>query len=425
MDTQQTPILMPVRKPVLIKSRLTVSHQVPAHAKVKVKVGDVVAPDTKIAEYETSWGYRVLHVATELKVSGAHVPKLLLKKVGDHVYQKEPLAKTASFLPFNRKTMHASVDGVIQSIAPNGDVTVSMPPEHIRQASLYWGTIKDIISSEQQIHPKTQDQVSGSVSNTITIVVDTRVLTVTGMLGSGNRREGRITVASDAADFLLPQRLEDAWKNCIIVAGALLEHGVLQKALRLQASGIITGGIHARDAMGMGIRRQDEQYAGTDVGITIVATEGFGAAAMNEEQFAMLVRFNGRYGVLNGNALTLEIPIKEDEYESLPVQENEPEIPEMLPLTEGQNVRIVTGDDVGRVGKVLEITQSTVLASGLATQMVKIELHAGSPNYNIVELQNSLKSGMVENQQPKPDEAAGKRKTYIVVVPVTNIEAIL
>lgn len=362
---------MPTRILRQLKVHETITRKFPSEANIHVKVGDIVTPDTIVADYLRSSGFRVFHVAQELGIPAKQLEKYITKAVGKRVYEGEIIAQKKRLLG-KPKVFKTVVDGVIESIGHNGDVTLSMLPQKVTEAALFWGkvTAVETVNQVQQV----PDGVQVPAVNDVVVAIETQVVVLYGIMGSGAVRNGRISVVASATDFVLPQAIEAGVDDTIIVCGSLVEHGVLEKAIKSNAKGIIAGGIHFRDAQAMGIRTPDSSMPGTDIGASIVITQGFGSVGISEVHYALLLRFAGRFGVIDGNNSTITIPIKEEEVEQIRQIASETLVTATT-IAVGQKARILETPEFGKVGTITAIEDNlTTLPSGVQVQMVTLEL---------------------------------------------------
>lgn len=362
------PVTIPIRKRFKLVEKEIITREFPSHANIHVKVGDTVTPDKVIADYETSRGFRVFHVAQTLKVSGTQVKKYLKKQVGQKIYLGEILAKRHRIGPLKNYEVRSPINGVVQSVSDKGDVTVSILPVHVSQAALYWGVITKISDKDDG----QSSQTSVDSAKAVTVSIETQMIYLYGVMGSGKKREGRLAVLCDATDFLLPHYIDVSSENAIIISGALVERGVLERALKIKTVGIVAGGIHLKDAASMGVKTADDPHYGTDIGITLILTEGFGPTSINHDQFTYLSQFNNRYVSIDGNGGFIAIPLKPDEVAAAPKSMVSGDTKELEPVA-GMQVRLIGPTEFGKIGTIIEISgEREVLRSGVTDYMVTV-----------------------------------------------------
>ncbi len=397
---------IPLRQDILYKEKETVKYDFPDSAKIHVSVGQAVVPETVLADYDVSWGFRIFHVGDSIHAKGSAFKKAIKKQVGDKVFTGEIIAKQSTFFSLKHQVFKAPIDGIIESIDDNGDVMIRMFPQHMTQSSLYWGVVKAINKNTTKHAAVTED--TALAKGQVTVVIETQVAVLYGVMGSGKKRQGRITLACEASDFLLPQKMDERLENSIIVGGSLVDHGVLEKAIMLHASGIITGGIHLRDAAAMGMKVPQETQA-TDVGTSIIVTEGFGTVSIGLEHFAMLSTYNGRYAIIDGNAASLTIPIQQQELvAAAKLQAQTVKAAATVEASPGLLVRILEANTFGKTGKIKKIsTRQELLGSGINAYTATVVLNA-------------------EKSQATEAAAVEKKSTTMqeLTVPLQNLEAI-
>lgn len=206
--------------------------------------------------------------------------------------------------------------------------------------------------------------ISGVREDSIT--VRTFGTEITGAAGLGKNREGIIKVIAKPSEFVLPQKIDATCQGRVLVGGAHLDRAAIEKALTIGVKGIVVGGMDYRDFISLGVT--------SDVGITIIVTEGFGTVTMGNDIFEAFNKLNDKFSFINGLERTVLVP------EDKKVVDNKPLIPEIWrELKEGDLVRYFRPDSSELVGVVEQISEDSVeLSSGLSTNIAKIKFISGN-----------------------------------------------
>jgi len=351
---QQEMSRLPVRIRVLSHVQKTVQRVMPEHTEILVKKGDEVYPEKVIGLAKTAAGFRSFRLADLLDVKHPKdVRQYLVCKEGDKVYKGQQIAEKKGFLGIGTKVVTSPIDGVVQSFHEDtGRLTMGFLPSVVRIAAGMPGIV-DTSETDRSV----------SIHSTVTQVF--------GVLGAGRERAGFIKVTVKPDDFLLPANIEAVHAGSILVGGALITRDTLEKALAIGVAGIITGGIHLKDFESIGGEKVVQiGSVGTDVGLTILVTEGFGRIPMGEDIWGTLFRLNDRYALIDGETRSVVVP-EEGEGEKLPesvsLQEKE--------VAVGDSARIIAEPEIGTIGKVVSIgKEKELLDSGLSAYMVELQI---------------------------------------------------
>ena len=336
-----------------------------AKGQIKVSVGQEVCPQDVVAEGHTCSGFRTIHLAAELKVSRKKADGYLMRQIGQNIYQGELLAMKKDFLGLSKQLILSPVDGVIETYDhQNGNLKIQLTPKTIRLVSGVYGIVDAI------------DEVTG------TVLIRTMANMVYGVLGSGKEREGLLKILGPSDMLTSSKQIPSQAQGRIVVAGGLVFMAALEKALDVRLNGIISGGINASDYRSMAGGQWNIWHKHwSDVGLSLMVTEGFGAAPIGEDIFSLLQNYNESFVMLDGNRSRLILPINEQNSmiyirkTGLPTKLQADPSPEvgLWPIREGVRVRIVSTPFLGLQGKVEAIDQTlTKLPSGLETYLVTV-----------------------------------------------------
>lgn len=252
-----------------------------------VKVGDSVTPADIIARYEASSGQRLVKLASSLKVNSRVVHKYLTKRIGDRVYRGEVLASKRGFLGMSKKVVTSPADGILESLLSDGSVMIKFLPTPRKLAAAVLGTVQVVIPHS--------------------ITIQTQVAKVYGFAGAGILREGIIRMIAKPNEFILPTQINPSYQGEILVGGATIARATIEKAVTLGVKGLIVGGMNYRDFLSLG--------AESDVGITIILTEGFGVKPMGVDIFNFLKNKSDQFAFLSGRSKQITFPLVESGHE--------------------------------------------------------------------------------------------------------------
>jgi len=342
-----------------IRKRLPVSG-----GKINVQVGQEVSPGDVLGEGQTQIGFRTIHLSQVMGGSPKQAISSLKPKMGQTIYQGELLAEGKGLLGIGKKTLTSPVDGVLDYVDPEkGDLRLKLVPKRLKLISGVYGVI-DAIEKDGDI------------------IIRTLADVVYGVLGSGREREGIVKVIGSGSDLISSKQITEAMRGFILVGGELVFPEALKKAAALQVLGIISGGINASDYRGMAGELVKSPISSlSDVGLSLMVTEGFGSIPIGGDIFEILKGHDGKYALLDGNNSRLILPICDQSSmisirkTRLPVKNLGDDRPEgdAVELKAGLRVRTIGGPKIGFLGVVESIDRSTIyLPSGVISYMVTV-----------------------------------------------------
>lgn len=346
-----------------------VRRQLPATGRITAQVGQEVAPSDILGHAMVSPGFRNVNLAAELAVSPSEAIAYLRPKIGQKIFKGELLAYKSSGLFQQKKIMTAPTDALLHSYNDTtGELRLSFLPHQIDLPAAVFGVIEKV------------NELKGEV------LIRTQASEIYGLFGTGKSREGQLKILGNRSDLADRSRMSSGLAGLIVVAGALIYSAALADAVAMGIHGIITGGINASDLKSMsGGRLQLAKQYGTDIGIGLMVTEGFGSVPIGEDIFETLVQFDDRFAILDGNRSRLSLPssdancmikIRNTKIPGVEKKQVEP-IPdiEATQLITGFKVRSI-GKPMGDQGEVIAIDSSpTLLPSGVATYLVTVQTH--------------------------------------------------
>lgn len=335
---------------------------------INVSENQEVSPEDLIGTANVSPGFRVINLSKLLSAAPDQVGKYIRVLLGQKIYKGELLAEKSIFLGA-KKIVTSPSDGVLDFINPKtGEIRLTFLPKKEDLPSGVYGIVESI------------DKEKGEV------IIRTQVSLVHGMFGSGRIRDGILRRVSKRDELVGKSAISSKANTQILFGGSLIFKDAITSAISCGVSGIITGGINAKDYRGMaGGRFTFPKKAENDIGISIVACEGFGSIAIGEDIYEILTKYEDRYILINGNKGIVTLPSFESKSmlrvrkvnlgplnkDSLISYEDKNEV---IEIKTGLKVRIVGNSFLGEQGIVYSVDQTeTLLPSGIKTLMAVVE----------------------------------------------------
>lgn len=333
-----------------------------------VSENQLVEPSDIIGTAQYSAGFRILNLCQLLNVTLPEVEKYMKKSLGQRVYKDELLAfKSGGFLS-TKKVVVSPSDGVLDSLNPQtGELKMTFLPIRANLPSGVYGVVEKI------------DKEKGQA------IIRTQASLIYGMLGSGRVRDGMLHFISKRDGLVDKTSISTANTDQILVGGSLVFKEAISMAISAGVSGIITGGINAKDYKGMaGGRLVFPKIFENDIGISIIACEGFGSISIGEDIYDLLLKYENRFVSIDGNAAIIILPsfssgsitkIKNTKLAPLGSNDLKSQINNRLEeLGPGVKVRVRGNAFGGEQGVVIAVDQTeTLLPSGIKAFLVTIQ----------------------------------------------------
>lgn len=323
-----------------------------------------VSPHDVIGTSMLSAGFTVINLAKDLNLSPLAAIKTLKKTVGVPIYKGELLAQKKNL--FGSKNVIAPTDCLIEKInEQTGELVLKMLPKTIPLLAGVFGIIDEI------------NNLTGEV------YIKTIVTQIIGVYGSGRERGGFLRVLGGPSDLINASHITPSMKGDILVAGGLVFGLAIKKAMEYQVDGLISGGMNMDDYVSIAGSLYEPKKSHSDIGMSVVATEGFGALPIGEDIINCLKKFEGKFIFINGFGYNLLLPetsadvIVKARKISLPFPASGNMLPpvEKIMLRPGSKVRIAWPPFAGSQGIVIALDQSpTVLPSGISAECALVEL---------------------------------------------------
>lgn len=321
-----------------------------------------ISPHDVLGHYKLTIGYTKINLSKELNVVPGDVPKFLQKAVGQTVFKGELIAFKKGLL--SKSKIIAPTDSIFDSIdQQTGVASFRFLPKEASLTAGVFGVVQDV------------NHKSGEV------IIKTMMTEAYGVFGAGEEKEGFINVISGPADLTSKNIINETHRGQILIAGSLIMEGVIRKALTSNVAGIIGGGLNLNDYLAMEGGLDPQKRVNSDIGISIIATEGFGIIPMGEDLYELFQKYSGKYALIQGNLGRILLPsddpnsILSCRKVGLPSLEALPQ-KEQLSVGEiqvGVKVRLIAPPFMGSQGTVESIDQSpTKLESGIYTYLITV-----------------------------------------------------
>ncbi|MBI4038133.1 hypothetical protein HY387_00560 [Candidatus Daviesbacteria bacterium] len=333
-----------------------------------VQEGQEVSPSDILGKAETSAGFRSINIAEALATSPKDAKKYLQRELGQTIYQGELLALKKGSLFSSKKMVISPTDGVIYSYDDvSGELRLKFLSHETSLPSAVYGVVEKI------------DQKRGE------LIIKTEATILHGVLGMGRERDGLLKILGKRGDLINRKEITKSLSGHIIVGGGLIYSGAISQAINDGIHGIITGGINAVDYKVLsGGEMSLKRSFGSDIGLGLFITEGFGSIPIGEDIFLVLLKYQDRFVILDGNRGKLICPAYQSDCmlrirkTHLPFSEASLVEPvdelEALELEVGQTVRVISSPFMGEQGKVITIDKTpTLLPSQIRSYMITLK----------------------------------------------------
>ncbi len=341
-----------------------ISRDLSGAGKLNISVGQVVEPHDILGETLVNSGFSSINLARELQVSADQVKKYLQRPIGSTFYKGELLALKKGFLGMKELVVTSPSDCIIEEIdEKSGEIKLKFLPKKVPVFAGMFGVI---------------DQISDQGE----VLVRTKVNELYGIFGSGRQRFGELKLFGSKDGLTTKSQITPGLKGQILVCGGLILSDGLRQAVVSEVAGIVAGGFNARDIKAICGSIKAQKQVASDIGISVVMTEGFGAVPIGDDIFESLRPCEGHFVFIDGNHHRLLLPASEpDSIISirkviLPLGK-----PTLLPkivsaaLTIGSRVRVIWPPFMGYQGNVVAIDSApTMLESGVQSVLAMVDM---------------------------------------------------
>ncbi len=334
-----------------------------------VSEGAEVIPSDILGSAEISAGFKIINIAQALSVAPTDTQKYLTRGVGQRIYKGELLAQKKGGLFGGEKIVISSTDSIIDLInSKTGEIRVSILPKKVNLPAGVYGIVERVDKARSKV------------------IIRTQASRVYGILGTGRIRDGILHNLGSRERLVTPSMISPQFSGKILLGGGLIYKNALSVAISSDVSGIITGGINAKDYRAIaGSRIVFPKKLDTDVGITLIAIEGFGSIPIGEDVYQQLSTYDGKFVTIDGNAGIINLPTFESDSLSLvrktvlpPISEDlilqNSKDTEIVEIIVGMRARVVGNAYLGEQGIVVAIDKSeSLLPSKARAQIVTLE----------------------------------------------------
>ena len=344
---------------------LRVIRNLKGSGQLNVAKGQEITPSEIIGSGQVSGGFRTLNLSALLSVAPQDVKKYLKRELGQRIYQDELLAFKPRGLFHGQQVVTAPTDGILDFLnTKSGEVRMSLLPKKEDLPAGVYGVIENI------------DHKLGQV------LIRTQVTRIHGVAGTGRPRWGSLHILGQRDGLVGVSMISPKFSEHIIVGGSLIYKDAISAAISAGINGIITGGINAKDYKSMaGGRLIFPKKLENDVGISVVVCEGFGSIPIGMDIYEILVKYEGKFVLLDGNLGMMILPsfasdsLRKVKTASLPPMDQLNQIkPQDQEIKAGCKIRVVGATYPGEQGIVLEVDKSkSLLPSGIWANLLTIE----------------------------------------------------
>ena len=358
MSKSFTPGLKVLKKYAILKDRI-----LPLRGKIKTEIGNNVSSDDVVASANIPGNVKMINIANKLNVEPGYINQCMIAKVGDNVVQNQIIAESKGIFGLFKTEVKSPVNGEVTQVSDiTGQVVISDPPEPIEIDAYIPGTINEIYDKEG-----VQVKSSGTY--------------IQGIIGVGGEKKGVLKILSSPDGILKVDDISTDYKDCIIVVGAFLEYDIYKKAKEVGVAGIITGGFNYNSLSKILGYSLGVAITGTEKGLTIIITEGFGNVKMSEKAFSLLDCNKDKYISINGSTqiragvLRPEVFIYHNGEVDKIIKYDEDD----LIIAIDSKVRIIREPYFGKIGKVVDLPHELQeMESGTLTRVARILFDNGT-----------------------------------------------
>lgn len=338
---------------VLEYTVLTKQRRLPLPGEIVVEKGAAVSAEQVVARTNLPGTVQTMNVAGLLGTLPAEIDEVMLKKPGEPCAKDEIIAESKGFFGIFKSHVKSPIQGEIESASKiTGQVILREPPIPVEVIAYIDGEVIGIIKNEG-----VEIRTAGSF--------------IQGIFGIGGETIGHIALAvDDPNEVLTAGSIDDSFKDKVIVGGSMAEFTALEKARTVGAKGVVVGGIEDQDLKKfMGYDIGVAITGSENVGLTVIATEGFGKLRMADRTFQLLKSLCGRKTSING-ATQIRAGVMRPELivpaDKTALKKKTADLSAGTGLENGMKVRIIREPYFGLIGRVV----------GLPVELAKIETEA-------------------------------------------------
>lgn len=354
-----TPGLRITSQTVIRKTR-----RLPLPGDVVVAAGDGVTPETVVARTYLPGAVQNVNIANVLGIPPQDVTHCMLKTPGQSVAAGEELARSKGLFGLFQSTVQSPIAGTIELVSDvTGQVLVREPPVPVQVEAYIEGTVVEVLSGEG-------------------VVIEARGAFVQGIFGVGGERcAPLLMLTADPAAVITEADIHAQCAGKIVCGGGLVTLEALRKLQRVGGLGIVVGGVHYHDIGELlGYQLGVAITGGEQIGLTLVATEGFGRMRMADRTFRLLHAHEGRRASISGatqiraGVIRPEVIIPSEPDDRGATGTETP----VQGLVVGSPVRVIRDPYFGRLGTVVELPpQPQMLPTEALVRVLDVQLDSG------------------------------------------------
>ena len=327
---------------VLEYTVLTKERRLPLPGEILVNKGATVSGEDVVARTNLPGNVQTLNVAGLLGILPDEVEEAMMKKAEDTIKKNEVIAQSKGLFGLFKSQVKSPINGEIESISKiTGQVILREPPIPVEVIGYIDGEVIEIIRSEG-------------------VTVKTSGSFIQGIFGIGGEIIGELAMAVDnPAQVLTEKEIDKSFKDKVIIGGSMVTYSALEQARKAGIKGVVVGGIEDQDLKRfMGYDIGVAITGSENVGLTLIATEGFGELRMADRTFGLLKSLAGRKASINGatqiraGVMRPEVIVPLDEKAS---QKKSSDISAGTGLEVGMSVRIIREPHFGAIGTVVAL----------------------------------------------------------------------
>ena len=321
----------------------------PSRGEVLVSMGDRVDAVDIIGKHKSPGSFVVVDARSVLRLKGKPLSAYLEKNTGDTVTKGDVLASQPRLRNLFPRILRAPVKGRIVAIA-GSEIVLETESEEVAVRAHIRGQVISVMPERG-------------------VAIETTASLVQGVWGSGPMSHGVLRAAVESPEEILDEANVDvSCLGAIVVGGAGATEEALTQAGKMQARGLILGGLSSNLV-----------HRAAALPFPVLVMEGIGTYPMNPVVFNILMEHVGEEVSLDPGDLNPWRPRRPEVIIPLPATGAPPsEVALDTALNLGNTVRVVRGPHKGVMGDIIGFPESPVLYEiGLSLDSVEIQTAAG------------------------------------------------
>jgi hypothetical protein len=327
---------------VLAYTTLSKQRRLPVPGTILAGQGDKVSAEQVVARANLPGNVQTLNVAGLLGILPSEIDEAMLKRTGDMIGKDEIIAQSKGLFGLFKSHAKSPTKGAIENVSKiTGQVILREPPIPVEVIAYIDGEIIEVLKNEG-------------------VVIRTKGSFIQGIFGIGGETIGELAMVANKPDEVLTEKdIDKAFQGKIIIGGSMVTYEALEKARENGIKGIVVGGIEDQDLkkfmgydIGVAITGSEK------VGLSLIATEGFGRLHMADRTFKLLKSLSGKKSSINGatqiraGVMRPEIIVPLDQPASSKMAAD---LSSGSGLDIGMSVRIIREPFFGAIGKVVAL----------------------------------------------------------------------